>query len=145
MDITHHIVNVGISGNQSACFFETGYGLIIFPFQIMHKGNIGHNEPLVLCAMLYDFGDRTNSRLLQLRTLPDTPGSPARVFNIDSSLLRQLIEELHQHGWVRYEGTHNLDQIRLLPGYDSLSFLAAYFNESEPVKAAASASQELFE
>ena len=102
-------------------------------------------EPLILCAMLYDFGDRTESRLLQLKTIPETLGSPARIFNIDTNSLRQLIEQLHQHGWVRYESTHNLDQIRLLPGYETISFLKAYFDSTEPIKSKIPQSEGLFE
>ena len=60
------------------------------------------------------------------------PGSPAMVFGLDVASFRQQIEGLHDRGWLRYETTHNLDQIRLKPGFSTLEFLTAYFEDREP-------------
>ena len=60
------------------------------------------------------------------------PGSPARVFGIDTDFLRALVEALHNKGWLRYETTHNLDQVRLRPGFTSIEFLTAYYEQREP-------------
>ena len=61
-----------------------------------------------------------------------TPGSPAIVFGLDVALFRQQIEGLHDRGWLRYETTHNLDQIRLKPGFSTIEFLTAHFENREP-------------
>ncbi len=84
-------------------------------------------EPLLLCAMLYDTSKRYETRILELHRLAGTPGNPAFLFGLDVDSLRQLVDGLHSRGWLRYETTHNLDQIRLKPGYDSIEFLTAYY------------------
>ncbi len=89
-------------------------------------------EPLVLCAMLYNAGEAPEQSTLELDQLTNTPGMPASVFGIDGNSLRQLVDDLHGREWLRYETTHNLDQIRLKPGYDSIEFLTAYYAEREP-------------
>ena len=45
---------------------------------------------------------------------------------------RQQIEGLHERGWLRYETTHNLDQIRLKQGLSAFEFLNAYYENREP-------------
>ena len=89
-------------------------------------------EPLILCAMLYNAGEAPEQRTLELDQLTNTPGTPASVFGIDGDSLRQLVDDLHGQGWLRYETTHNLDQIRLKPGYDSIEFITAYYEERDP-------------
>ena len=44
----------------------------------------------------------------------------------------KLVEGLHDRGWLRYETTHNLDQIRLKPGFSAIEFLTAHFENREP-------------
>ena len=88
--------------------------------------------PLVLSAMIYDFCATKETHFFQVREMAVTPGSPAVVFGLDVSSFRQQIEGLHDHGWLRYETTHNLDQIRLKPGFSALEFLTAYFENREP-------------
>jgi len=89
-------------------------------------------EPLVLCAMLYDTNEGLDTRILELHRLAATPGSPALLFGIDLDSLRRLVDGLHDRGWIRYETTHNLDQLRLKPGYDSFEFLTAYYEGRDP-------------
>ena len=89
-------------------------------------------EPIVLCAMLYDTSEGLETRILELHRLAGTPGSSAFLFGIDVDSLRQLVDDLHSRGWLRYETTHNLDQIRLKPGYDSIEFLTAYYEGRDP-------------
>ena len=89
--------------------------------------------PLVLSAMIYDFCASRDAHLAQVDELAVTPGSPALVFGLDAATLRQQLEELHSREWLRYETTHNLDQIRLKPGFSALEFLTAYFENREPV------------
>jgi hypothetical protein len=92
-------------------------------------------SPLILTAMIYDFCDRNELQLSQVSEMAATPGSPAKVFGLDAASLRQQIEGLHDHGWLRYETTHNLDQIRLKPGLSAISFLSAHFEDREPREA----------
>lgn len=88
--------------------------------------------PLVLSAMIYDFCATKESHLFQVGEMADTPGSPAVIFGLDAASFRQQIEGLHDRGWLRYETTHNLDQIRLKPGFSALEFLTAHFEDREP-------------
>ena len=88
--------------------------------------------PLVLSAMIYDFCAIKETRLSQVGEIAVTPGSPAVVFGLDAASFRQQIEGLHDRGWLRYETTHNLDQIRLKPGFSALEFLTAHFEDREP-------------
>ena len=89
-------------------------------------------NPLVLTAMIYDFCAMNDAQLSQVSELAATPGSPAMVFGLDVALFRQQVEGLHDRGWLRYETTHNLDQIRLRPGFSAIEFLIAHFENREP-------------
>ncbi|MEI6259321.1 MAG: DUF4007 family protein [Deltaproteobacteria bacterium] len=91
-------------------------------------------SPLVFVAMIYDFCAAREVHLSQITEMATTPGSPAVVFGLDAVLFRQQIEGIHDRGWLRYETTHNLDQIRLKPGYSALEFLTAHFENREPVQ-----------
>ena len=88
--------------------------------------------PLVLTAMIYDFCAANEAQLSQVGETAVTPGSPAMVFGLDAALFRQQVEGLHDRGWLRYETTHNLDQIRLKPGFSAIEFLTAHFENREP-------------
>jgi len=89
-------------------------------------------SPLVLSAMIYDFCAAKEAHLFQVGEMAATPGSPAVAFGLDAASFRQQIEGIHDHGWLRYETTHNLDQIRLKPGLSAISFLSAHFEDREP-------------
>lgn len=101
--------------------------------------------PLVLSAMIYDFCALRESHLSQVGEMAVTPGSPAVVFGLDAASFRQQIEGLHDRGWLRYETTHNLDQIRLKPGFSALEFLTAYFEDREPREASNQSPGGIFE
>lgn len=88
--------------------------------------------PLVLCAMVYDFCESRNAQLYQVSEMAATPGSPAIIFGLDATSFREQIEGLHDRGWLRYETTHNLDQIRLKPGFSAINLLTAHFEDREP-------------
>ena len=88
--------------------------------------------PLILTAMVYDFCEKKKTNLYQIEELVITPGSPAFVFGVDLSTFRMEIEKLHEFGWLRYETTHGLDQIRLKPGFSSIEFLKAYYEDRAP-------------
>ena len=89
-------------------------------------------DHLVFAAMLYDFVESHGGRTFEIVELARLSGSPAVVFSLDADSLRTLVETLHSEGMLRYETTHNLDQIRLIPGYGSHEFLRAYFERRAP-------------
>jgi hypothetical protein len=86
----------------------------------------------VFAAILHDYGGENGTNLLQVRDLSERPGAPGYLFSLDEGTLRMILEGLHEKGWVRYEGTHNLDQIRLKSEFSYLSFLSAYYEDREP-------------
>ena len=108
--------------------------LRITPEGVLYRQRYSGFVPLVLAAMLYDYCAGENIHLIELESLINTPGSPVAVFGLDRSMLVLEIEKLHSLGWLRYESTHNLDQIRLKSGYSALEFLSAYYENREPVR-----------
>jgi len=88
--------------------------------------------PAVFSAMVYDVCAAGGSNLAQVGEMAVAPGSPAVIFGLDVASFREQIEGLHDRGWLRYETTHNLDQIRLKPGFSALGFLTAYYEGREP-------------
>jgi hypothetical protein len=101
---------------------------------ILYRKRYSTFTKLIFAAVLYTFGDREKSNLIQLKDLSNRPSSPGLVFYMDENYLRELTEELHKEGWIRYEGTHRLDQIRLIKQYSSIEFLNAYYNNRQPTK-----------
>ena len=108
--------------------------LRITPEGVLYRQRYSGFVPLVLAAMLYDYCAGENIHLIELESLINTPGSPVALFGLDRSMLVLEIEKLHSIGWLRYESTHNLDQIRLKSGYSALEFLSAYHENREPVR-----------
>jgi hypothetical protein len=102
------------------------------PDSQLYRQRYNRFAPLVFSAMIYDFCAAKGTRLFQVDEMAATPGSPAVVFGLDAVLLRQQIEGLHDRGWLRYETTHNLNQTRLKPGFSTIEFLTAYFENREP-------------
>jgi hypothetical protein len=99
-----------------------------FPDNRLYRRRYTVFTPLVFVAMIYDFCTSKDVRLIQVDEMATAPGSPAMVFGLDAASLRQQIESLHERGWLRYETTHNLDQIRLKPDYSAIEFLTEYYN-----------------
>ena len=100
----------------------------------LYRRRYNRFTPLVLTAMIYDFCAANDVQLSQVGEMAVTPGSPAVVFGLDAAPFRQQIEGLHDRGWLRYETTHNLDQIRLKPGFTAFEFLTAHFEDREPLE-----------
>lgn len=88
--------------------------------------------PQVHAAMIYAIAERFQTSLFPFEYLHTRPGSPGRLFALDSGALRQSVESLHQREWLRFEVRHGLDQIRLIEGYSSLEFLAAAYENRTP-------------
>lgn len=89
-------------------------------------------SPWVLAATIYHYCSARNINLFQIGETASTPGSPAMLFGIDADTFRHLLEDIHDRGWIRYETTHNLDQVRLRQGYTPLEFIAAHFEDRKP-------------
>jgi hypothetical protein len=89
-------------------------------------------QPHTLAAMIYLVGQQHQARLVAFSDLYAEPGSPGRVFGLDSTTLRQMVETLHQKAWIRFEVRHGLDQIRLLDGFTHLEFLTAAYENRPP-------------
>jgi len=88
---------------------------------------------LVFAAMIYDYAFKSGVKLIQAADLLNKPGSSGLVFAMDEPTLRAHLEKLHEKGWLRYETTHNLNQVRLHDGFSALSFLKGHFEDKEPV------------
>ena len=99
---------------------------------ILYRRRPINTEPVVFSAVLYDYARNNEAHLLQLRELAERPGTPGVIFAMDELTLRQTVELLHERGWVRYESTHNLDQVRLKEGFEALDFLKAYYVTGAP-------------
>ena len=89
--------------------------------------------PKILTAMIYDFSRRAETDLIQIDVLMTQPGSPGMLFAMERETLREMVEALHRNGWVRYEFTHNLDQIRVQTGLSPVDFITAYYEDADPV------------
>jgi len=89
-------------------------------------------DPTVFCAMIYDYAVGRGENLLQVREVVETKGSPPYLFGFDETAFHQTVEFLHESGWLRYESTHNLDQVRLRDGLSALSFLERYYESPAP-------------
>jgi hypothetical protein len=88
--------------------------------------------PVIFAAMLYDLASREKAGLLQATDVLEKPGSPGLVFAMDEVVVRQAIEAVHERGWVRFESTHNLDQIRFKEGFSAISFLRSHYEGTVP-------------
>ena len=100
----------------------------------LYRRRYASPDPAVFCGMLYDYALENRSTLLQSADLLNTPGSPALVFAMDDSALQPVLEVLHSRRWIRLELTHDLNQVRLLEGFEPLLFLQAYFENREPME-----------
>ena len=108
--------------------------------EILHQNSDGrlyrrrhlHVESPILSAMIYDFAAVLGESLLQVREIVEAKGSPSHLFGFDETTFRQAIELLHENGWVRYETTHHLDQVRLRNGFSALTFLQLYYEGNSP-------------
>lgn len=90
-------------------------------------------SPLIFCAILYDYAQKQKTDLLQVKNLLQEKGSPPVLFFMGKKMLHHIIEILHEKCYLRYEGTHDLNQLRLREGYNAESFLTAYYEDREPV------------
>lgn len=87
----------------------------------------------ILAAMIYEYGSMRHGELIQIESLVSGEGSPGVSFAIEKDAMNILAENLHRKNWLRYESTHNLDQIRLREDLQPLDFLRAYYEDSDPV------------
>lgn len=99
---------------------------------VIHRRRYGDISPKVFSAILYDYAEKQNTKLLQVKEMLEKEGSPAVLFAMDESVFRKLIEELHNNGFIRYEGAHDLDQVRLIDDFKAIDFLIAYYEDKNP-------------
>ena len=90
-------------------------------------------SPLIFCAILYDYAQKQRTDLLQVENLLQDKGSPPVLFFMGEKMFHHIIEILHEKCYLRYEGTHDLNQLRLKEEYSAESFLTAYYENREPV------------
>ena len=88
-------------------------------------------DPKIFSAMIYSFGSIHNTLLFQVDELMSLPGSPAVVLGMDEPNLKKKLETIHNHGWIRYETTFDLNQIRLKSDLNQNDFLLSYFENEE--------------
>jgi hypothetical protein len=107
---------------------------------VVNESNTGHYslsrrrdvELALFCGMIYHFMHQQHSTVFEVPEFAKSPGSPAAIFALHTDALREIVETLHRRGWLRYETTHSLDQIRLIPDIAYEEFLAAYFEGRAP-------------
>jgi len=90
-------------------------------------------SPLIFCAILYDYARRQKTDLLQVENLLQDKGSPPVLFFMGEKMFHHILEILHEKCYLRYEGTHDLNQLRLKEEYSAELFLTAYYENREPV------------
>lgn len=98
----------------------------------LYKRRYLNPSPLVFSAMLYHYAEQQNTDLMQVEDLLQSPGSPAMLFFTGRELFNDTVELLHDKGYVRYEGTHDLNQLRLKEKYTAMDFLSAHYEQQEP-------------
>jgi hypothetical protein len=86
----------------------------------------------IAAALIYRFGEQQQRQVWGIEEMVSEKGSPGLLFGFDLGPMRRLAEELHGKRWLRYETTHGLDQVRLIPGMTFLEFLSAYYEGREP-------------
>jgi len=97
----------------------------------LYRRRVAEITPKIMTAMIYDFGRRSGAELLQVDALVTQPGAPGAVFAMEPEALRQISEALHRNRWLRYESTHNLDQIRLHTDFSAVDFLTDYYSDEK--------------
>lgn len=102
------------------------------PEQTLLLGRHAALSPQALAAAIYTFAASYRAQVVPFDDLYATAGSPGRVFGLEAPLMRQMVENLHQKGWLRFEVRHGLDQVRLGQGLSPLEFLQAAYESREP-------------
>ena len=102
--------------------------------KLYRRRYLGFEQP-VLAAMVYNYAEKNQTHLVQMRDLSEQVGSPGYVFGVEETGFRQEVEELHGRGWIRYETTHGLDQLRLKAELTTAYFLLVYYENAEPLTA----------
>ena len=117
-------------------YLERNFGRLELLYQssenLISRRRHSNPDPKVFAAILYAYAEVHNANLHQVKDLVETAGAPGFLFALDEGTLRLILEELHKRGWIRFEGTHNLDQVRLKSQFSYLDFLAAYYEDREP-------------
>jgi hypothetical protein len=84
---------------------------------------------LILLASILIYRERYEPKTpaLQIETLVSAPNSPGRVFNIEESDFRKILEELHKKGDIYIESSADLDQVRFKGDIGSNDIIKTYY------------------
>jgi hypothetical protein len=96
------------------------------------RGRHRLSHPQVSAALIYRHCEAQERHVCSIDELCGEKASPGLLFGINSSAMREIVEELHEKRWLRYETTHSLDQIRLSSAFDSAEFTRACFEGRSP-------------
>jgi len=100
--------------------------------EILYRRRYTSVNNMILAATIYDYGFKQDRKLFEVIDILKEKGSPGHVFFLDESTLRQSLEDIHEKGWARYEGTHNLDQVRLKDEFSAIEFMIAFYEDRDP-------------
>ena len=100
--------------------------------QRLHRRRYLNPIPLIFTAILYHYAETLKTDLMQVEDLLHVPGSPPMLFFTGKELLDETVELLHDKGYLHYEGTHDLNQVRLKEDFKADVFLKAYYEGHEP-------------
>jgi hypothetical protein len=84
---------------------------------------------LILLASILIYRERYEPKTpaLQIETLVSAPNSPGRVFNMEGSDFRKILEELHKKGDIYIESSADLDQVRFKGDIGSNDIVKTYY------------------
>ena len=75
--------------------------------------------------------DKNNDNALKLNELLNNPGSPGKIFNLDSIGLVELLRKLELQGYLRVNRTAGMDEVRLTTSMDANDCLKKYYQDME--------------
>lgn len=85
----------------------------------------------IFVAILLDYADKQETKLLQNEDLLENSGAPGLLFALDGNTLKSILEILHEKEYIRYESTHSLNQIRIKNDIDPMKFFESYYKAEE--------------
>lgn len=92
--------------------------------------------PLVCMFAILSYRDgfrsgnvNSNTNALTLEELLNEPGSPGRVFNLDSLALLEILRRLETFGYIRVIRTAGLDEVRIDTGMTANDCMKLYYEE----------------
>ncbi len=89
--------------------------------------------PLIFLASLLIYRDRhqPGSSGLEIPTLTYADHSPGRIMRHGEPYIRQILDKLHETGYLTIESKANLDQVRFRTGFTWLDAVRAFYAEEK--------------